>query len=123
MRIVARREGRWWTVDIPELGVVTQARRLDQVRAMAREAAALALDVDESSIRVDLDIEVDDAIRLSWEAARDKEARARADAADAARLARNAVTGLRSQGLTQREAAEVLGVSYQRIAQLEKRAG
>jgi hypothetical protein len=48
-----RRSGRWWAISVPELkGVHTQARRLDQAEAMAREAIALMLDADPAAIRV-----------------------------------------------------------------------
>ena len=54
-RAVCHRSGRWWAVDVPEVfGVHTQARRLDQVAAMARDAVAATLEVDEA----DVDIEV-----------------------------------------------------------------
>jgi len=36
---VCRRVGDWWAIDVPQIrGVHTQARRLDQVEAMARDA-------------------------------------------------------------------------------------
>jgi predicted RNase H-like HicB family nuclease len=49
---VCRRSGSWWAIGVRELkGVHTQARRLDQVAAMAREAIALMLDVDPPGLR------------------------------------------------------------------------
>ncbi len=55
-RVVAERSGDWWAISVPDLpGVFSQARRLDQVDAMAREAIALMLDVDETAVAVTID--------------------------------------------------------------------
>jgi predicted RNase H-like HicB family nuclease len=49
----ARRSGEWWAVQIVELDhVFTQARRLDQVEAMARDAVALTLEVAPDSFDI-----------------------------------------------------------------------
>ena len=51
------RSGRWWAVHVPEInGVRTQARRLDQVEAMARDAIAGALDVPPDSFDIGFEI-------------------------------------------------------------------
>ena len=55
MRVTAvlTRSGDWWAVEIPEVpGALTQARSLDEVPAQVRDAVALLLDVDESTIDV-----------------------------------------------------------------------
>lgn len=50
---VCRRSGDWWAISVPELkGVHSQAKHLEQVDAMAREAVALFLDVTPGSFRV-----------------------------------------------------------------------
>lgn len=50
-----RRSGRWWAIDVPEVkGVFTQARRLADVEAMARDAIGAVLDLDPASVRVSL---------------------------------------------------------------------
>ena len=50
-RVRAVRSGGWWAITVPELpGVFSQARRFDQVEAMAREAIALMLDIDTNEI-------------------------------------------------------------------------
>ncbi|MGH4022317.1 MAG: hypothetical protein ACRDT0_24395 [Pseudonocardiaceae bacterium] len=46
------REEGFWVIDIDELGLTTQARRLDQVEYMARDAIALRIDVGEESFDV-----------------------------------------------------------------------
>lgn len=48
---VAQRSGNWWAIHVPKVaGALIQARRSDP--AMAADAVALVLDVDESSIEV-----------------------------------------------------------------------
>ena len=56
-----QRSGKWWAISVPQLrGVFTQARRRDEVEAMARDAIALYLDVPADSFDVAID-EVDAA--------------------------------------------------------------
>ena len=55
MRVVAEvtRSDEWWAVQVPELpGVFTQARRLEQVPEMVRDAVALMADVAVDSVEV-----------------------------------------------------------------------
>lgn len=55
MRVAAEitRSGEWWAIQVPEMpGVFTQARRLEQVPEMVRDAVALMADVDEDSVEV-----------------------------------------------------------------------
>ena len=50
---VCRRSAKWWAISVPKVkGVHTQARRLDQAAAVAREAIALVLDVDPATVQV-----------------------------------------------------------------------
>jgi len=49
------RSGEWWAIEVPEFpGTRSQAKRLDQVEAMAREAIALMIGVDETSFDVEI---------------------------------------------------------------------
>lgn len=62
--VIAYRDGRWWTLSIPELNgpssaganirivAMGQARTVSQLDNAAREVAALWLDVDETEIKV-----------------------------------------------------------------------
>lgn len=120
--VLARREGRWWVVEIPALDIATQTRNLKDARAVATEAIGLYLDVDGSKVIVDLSIQLPRDVSSTWQKARDLEEESRKTSAEAARLSRAAVRTLRASGMSQRDAAEALGLSYQRIAQLEKQA-
>ena len=117
---VCSRVGDWWAVDVAEIrGVHTQARRLDQVEAMARDAIALLRDVPADSFEVvvqpRLDADAEQTVAASAEATR----RARQAAEEASRLQREAATTLLTRyRLTVRDAGTLLHVSPQRVSQL-----
>jgi predicted RNase H-like HicB family nuclease len=54
VKAYTRQDGRWWHVSLPDLGTSGQARTLDEAPKVAREIAALWLDVDEASLRIEL---------------------------------------------------------------------
>ncbi|MBT1623468.1 hypothetical protein KK101_12290 [Curtobacterium flaccumfaciens pv. oortii] len=117
-RATAYREGRWWAIEIPAAGAVTQARRVADVEWMARECVALTLDVPEHDVAIDVEFVLPDDARADWETSRALAEQARQDGAEAARLARNVVTRMRAEGYTYAEMASVLGLSAQRVHQL-----
>lgn len=116
----ARRSGDWWAVRIPGVdGAFTQARRIDQIEAMARDVIALMLDVPEDSfdldVHVDLPPEAEEGVRRLQKArqeAYDAQAGLTAAAGSAAQIL------VRDLGLTVRDAGRILGVSHQRVDQL-----
>lgn len=127
--VIARRDGRWWTFEIPELRspspvgsgreivAMGQARRASQVELAALEIVAMWTGEDDAQVTVRFPVpaDVEDAIRRAGE--RDAEARrAEREAVEARRYAASAlVTG---EHMTQEDAATVLGVSRQRVGQL-----
>ena len=63
---LARPAGKWWAIEMPDIndgGIFTQARHFEEVAAMAAEAAALVLDVPESSIEIDVVAVLPDEVR------------------------------------------------------------
>jgi len=75
----AQRDGSWWAIRVVELpGVFSQARRLDRVEYMARDAISLLLEVDPGSfdvvVREQLDARtrgaIDDAVQARDDALR-----------------------------------------------------
>lgn len=121
MKVTARceREAGWWTVTVPEhRGLFTQARRLDQVCDLVCDAVGLWLEVDPATIEVQLDVKSFADDRRRWQVALD----ARSDALDRAEAATaesaEAVRALIGQGLTTRDVGMMLGISHQRVAQL-----
>ncbi|MHB1777043.1 MAG: type II toxin-antitoxin system HicB family antitoxin [Acidimicrobiales bacterium] len=122
--VTARRTGKWWALEVPEVpGVFSQVRRLDQAEAMARDALATMLDVAPDSFGVKVEPALDDAAREVLDAlARAKEqlARVQRDATLAAQRA--AVVLTRDDGLSMRDAGEVMNLSHQRVAQILEEA-
>jgi predicted RNase H-like HicB family nuclease len=119
-RVVARRAGNWWALEVPDLpGVFSQVRRLDKADDSAREAIALRLDVEPEDITVSVEPELPDAARRAL--AQVEEAKQAAQqAADAAQAAMKQAADVLTRELSQRDAGRILGVSFQRIGQLKK---
>jgi predicted RNase H-like HicB family nuclease len=117
--VTAQRDGRWWFVRVPEVpGAITQARRLDQVEAMAREVVSLLLEVAPDSFDLDVRAAIPDEVRAELARARDLQRQAERTQAEAATLVRDAARKLREQGLSVADVGAVLGVSFQRASQL-----
>lgn len=113
------RSGNWWAIQIEELdSVFSQARRLEQVEAMARDAIALVLDVDPASFAVTVVPELPAKVQAMID-----EVRASREAADvagevASMKAREAARILHEEGMPLRDVGRILGVSHQRAHQL-----
>lgn len=121
-RAVYEREpdGSAWNVTFPDVpGCFTWGRTLRQAENRARDAVACHLDVDTGSVELEHDVRLprpaaEKAVRKALEARR-RLAVHQAEAADATAKAARALI---EAGLTQRDAAAVLGLSHQRINQL-----
>jgi predicted RNase H-like HicB family nuclease len=119
----AVRSGRWWSIEVPELrGVHSQSRRLDQVEFMAREAISLILNVagDSFDLVVETDLDSLGAVREAIDVALRERERASAAQDAASSAMRHAVSEVRASGYTSRDAGLLLGVSNQRISQIER---
>jgi predicted RNase H-like HicB family nuclease len=120
--VIAEREPGWWIVHVPELDVTTQARRVSEIEQHAREAIAVWLDVDVSDVAVAIELSTPAPVRKEMEEARQLLQQANGLQERAGDLAGDAVRILLDDlGLTMRDAASVLGVSHQRVAQLAAR--
>ncbi|MGI8665259.1 MAG: HicB family toxin-antitoxin system [Jatrophihabitans sp.] len=114
------REGKWWMVSIPALDELTQARRLSEVEAVARELIAVSQDLPLSSVQVDVAIGNVGGIVIEQRVGWLREQRARALAAESAvqaeasRLAKELVVA----GVPVRDIGTLLDVSFQRAHQL-----
>ncbi|MCU1420496.1 MAG: hypothetical protein JWN36_147 [Microbacteriaceae bacterium] len=116
----ATRDGRWWSVRVDNPDTVGQARRLDEVEEVAREVIGLWFDVSPDSFDVDVTIEIPEPARAAWVESATREQHARSEEAAAAVLRREAVHTLRESGLTLAETSRVLGISPQRVHQLDR---
>lgn len=120
--VKVEREGRWWVFEIPEVGTGGQARSLDEVDYEAQGVAAMWLDVPPQEVAVKVEV-VDAAETLAeWAAAEIDEDEARQAQARAASRRRAVVQRLRAQGYSAPDTGRVLGISKQRVYQLERAA-
>lgn len=112
----AERSGNWWAVEVPEIpGLFTQARRLDQIDGMVRDAARM-LGREVGMVTVDPKLsEEDERMIDELLAARREATEARAKAS---RLTAGAVDALRGQGMTVRDVADIIGITPQRVSAL-----
>jgi hypothetical protein len=119
-RAEVTRDGKFWLIRIPELGRSTQASRYKDVPIMANDLVeimtGLGSDEYDLHIEVHLPSEVKDHLTRA-EVLREEAKRKNSEAAQESRAA---VRQLIAQGLSQREAGELLGMSFQRINQLVK---
>ncbi|MGH3832677.1 MAG: hypothetical protein ACRDRS_19935 [Pseudonocardiaceae bacterium] len=116
------RDGGFWILEVPELRAIGQARTLASAGGTARELVALWLDVPADQVQVALDYSRIDpeAIELAAEA-RSEQARAEELSRVAARRLRQAARRLvKTDGLSLRDTATVLGVTFGRVQQLLK---
>ena len=119
------RSGDWWAVEVPQVpGVHTQARRLDQVSAMARDAIALMLDVPPDSFDVTLGgvhlTPEKEPTPLEVQLRQVVSARQQIEAhlGQVAAQTRDMAEQLVGCGFTLRDTGQLLGMSHQRVAQL-----
>jgi predicted RNase H-like HicB family nuclease len=119
-QVTATREPGWWIIEVPSLdAVVTQARRLSDVERNAREAIAVWLDIDIDSFELETQVVVPQHVLDEFERSKSILALATEQQQEAASVASQAIRRLTDDlGLTVREAGQVMGISYQRVAQL-----
>lgn len=103
--------------------VHTFARSLGELEDLARDALALWLHTDGDAVRIELDVELPESV--SRELTRFRRQRDELEAQQASVLDRQrslAVRLVEDQDMTYRDAARVLGISHQRVAQLVKQS-
>lgn len=110
------RDGKFWLIRIPEIGRSTQALRYRDVRPMAAELIEIMGETEEFQLEVT--VALPSAVEDHLARAEVLRAEAAQKNSEAAIESRAAVRELLSQGLSQREAGEILGLSFQRVNQL-----
>ncbi len=123
MKVTANvtRSGGWWAVEVPEVpGLLTQAKRLDQVADMVADAVALMEDVDADSVEVHIHARLNEKVRHDVDEAKRLRREARDAEAAASAQMRRAVADVIDEGLTVRDAAALLEISPQRVSQLAR---
>lgn len=114
------RDSDLWVIEVPELDTVSQSRNLAGAEREAKELVAVWLDVPVDQVAVEMDYRAIDpeAWRLVTEA-RSTQATADEMIRSAAVTRRQAARRLvRDDGLSLRDAAAVLGVTFSRVQQL-----
>jgi hypothetical protein len=105
-------------VQVPELDLLTQARRLAEVDRMARSIISFDQETDRDSFDLNVQIRLDE----DTQAAIDDSRRLRADAEEANRAASasaaDAARALSATGMPRRDVGAMRKVSYQRAQQL-----
>ena len=119
-RVTAERDGKFWLLRVPELpGVFTQVRRLEQAPDMIRDAIALMLNVPVETFDVDVEPALDpDLAEMIASTQRIRNAAAHFVNGSNLRLASTVHALVGQQQLTVRDAAALLQLSFQRVAQL-----
>lgn len=120
-KVEVERDGRWWMINVPEIDQLTQARRISEIEDMARSLIAISTDTPAENITVQIHtIDVPGLGDIAAAARKISEERnaaacaavvAQHHTADYARILANA-------GVPVRDAAEILGISPQRVSQL-----
>lgn len=103
--------------------VHTFARSLAELEDLARDALALWLHTDADAVQIELDVALPESV--SRELTRFRRQRDELEDQQASVLDRQrslAVRLVEDQGMTYRDAARVLGISHQRVAQLVKQS-
>ena len=123
-QVAVEREPGFWIIRVPEIPeVVTQARRMAEVKDNARQAIAVWTDSPIDDIDVTITVVVPTVVQAALDEAQRLQSEASERLERAGTATRDAARWLTKElGLTLREAAEILGVSFQRVAQLVERS-
>lgn len=114
----ATREGRFWVIQVPGVGV-TQGRTVAEAREMTIDLIAVMTEVPATEVDVDIEFVVGDVRPDDVRGAREAVAEAAAAQERAARMSRQLVGRLRDAGVSGRDVAGILGISPQRVSQLD----
>lgn len=109
----------WWIAQGSEPGCVTQGRTLARAQERAREMLAAWYDVDEDSFDVVWRFDLgNDLTRQLDQLARDRDLLQSTHESVGRRVAATLEELVRERGLSQRDAAIIVGLSHQRVGQL-----
>jgi hypothetical protein len=119
-KVNVTRDGRWWMIDVPDIGQLTQARRVDEIEDMARSLIAVSTDVPLANVEVDVIIDVAGLGDIAARARAITEHRCAAlqAAQESMRESAQYAYQLMQAGVTVRDAGALLDLSPQRVSQL-----
>ncbi len=114
------RDGRFWLIRVREIDRSTQALRYKDVVTMAREVIEIMEKISSDDYDLHLEVHLPNSVTDHQARAEVLREEAQRKQAEAAAEHRAAVQELLALGISQREAGEVLGMSFQRVSQLAK---
>jgi DNA-directed RNA polymerase specialized sigma subunit len=114
------RDGKFWLIRVREIDRSTQALRYKDVTAMASDLIEIMEDLRSDEYDLHLTVQLPSSVKDHQARAEVLREEAQRKQAEAAAENRAAVQELLALGLSQREAGDVLGVSFQRVSQLAK---
>jgi hypothetical protein len=121
-RVRAIRSGRWWAIEFDDVDrrIHSQAKRLDQVPAMAADAISISLGVAVDPSEVDVDVVLPKGeLRRTVEHARRLRSAANESNRRSVEAMRRAVAAGRAHGLSTRDVGALLDVSFQYVSRLQ----
>jgi len=122
-KVLLSEEGGVWLIESIGLqGVRSFGRTVTSAVDNVREAIAAAEDLDEWD---DLDVVItvgDDATAAALDRLRDAKRHEESAAAERDKAVRDAIAALRAEGMSYRDIGTVIGLSHQRVAQLDSEA-
>lgn len=113
----ATREGRWWVVDVPGVGV-TQGRTTREAERMAADLVSVMLEVPAEEVAVEVEFRLGGELADEVRGAKQAQHEAAEAQRRAAERSRGALRRVLAAGLSKQDAARVLGISAQRVSQL-----
>ncbi len=114
------RDGKFWLIRVREIDRSTQALHYKDVAAMASDLIEIMEDLRSDEYDLHLTVQLPSSVKDHQARAEVLREEAQRKQAEAAAESRAAVQELLALGLSQREAGDVLGVSFQRVSQLAK---
>lgn len=114
------RDGKFWLIRIAEIGRSTQALRYRDVQTMAGELIEIMEGLGSQDYELNIRVHLPSSVQDHLARAEVLRAEAGRKQSEAAAESRAAVRELLAEGLSQREAGEILGLSFQRVNQLVK---
>ena len=119
--VVVQRDGKFWHFRTRDLErVFGQTRRLDQVETAFREVVSLVHGVPRDAFDAQIRTELGGELAAIVDAACAERSEAARRMARAQELTEQAVDRLLEAGLSMRDTGDLVGVSFQRVAQLSK---
>ncbi|MEZ5211863.1 transcriptional regulator [Gordonia sp. (in: high G+C Gram-positive bacteria)] len=113
-----RTEG-WWAVTVDEVdGLFTQAKRLDKIPDLVRDALALFPELESAPATAEVLVRVGGDEESTASHARELNSRAKEAQARATAAMSEAAHSLAAAGLPYRDIGQLLGVSFQRAQKL-----